>query len=193
MMERSRNDKSMTGDGPDAAVADKPLPAASRDWALFLDIDGTLLEIAATPEQVRVSARLREVLAELQLILGGALALVSGRSVAAVDRLFGVPNLAVAGLHGLEWRCGSGEIRRIAGLPPVEALRRPLAELAAEPTRYSPNVLLRPVLESAVLPTVGYVESVAAYIGVHRSQIRRWLKRGRIEEVITLARAVGID
>ncbi len=89
-----------------------PDPALS---ALFLDVDGTLLEFAETPMAVRVPVRLRELLCSLQAACGGALALVSGREIATIDRLFGLPELAVAGLHGLECRDGGGVQRRRAG------------------------------------------------------------------------------
>ncbi|TIT35429.1 MAG: trehalose-phosphatase, partial [Mesorhizobium sp.] len=57
-------------------------------WALFLDIDGTLLEHAAHPDAVSVSEELRLLLQTIERRLDGALAFITGRSVAAVDRLF---------------------------------------------------------------------------------------------------------
>src|SRR5260221_8893516 len=93
----------------------KPLagpPALGPDAALFLDVDGTLLPIAATPEAVAVPPSLRGLLDALRHRLGGALALVSGRTVADIDRLFHPLVLPAAGLHGLERRPGSGPVRR---------------------------------------------------------------------------------
>jgi len=87
------------------------LPDFAPDWALFLDVDGTLLDFAAHPQDVRVDADLRELLAALRELTGGALALVSGRSVADVDRLFAPLVLPAAGLHGIERRSATGEFR----------------------------------------------------------------------------------
>lgn len=95
-----------------------PDPAAS---ALFLDVDGTLLEFAEQPMAVVVPARLRALLADLQRACGGALALVSGREIDTIDRLFGLPELPAAGLHGLERRAGRGRIRRPPDAAPALA------------------------------------------------------------------------
>jgi trehalose 6-phosphate phosphatase len=84
-------------------------PAPSREWCLFLDIDGTLLELAETPTAVVVDRGLKDLLARLAQTLDGAVALVSGRSIDVVDRLFAPLRLPVAGLHGLERRTASGE------------------------------------------------------------------------------------
>jgi trehalose 6-phosphate phosphatase len=72
--------------------------------ALFLDVDGTLVEIEREPGAVHVPERLCRVLADLQGVGGGALALVSGRSLEQLDRLFSPLRLNAAGLHGLERR-----------------------------------------------------------------------------------------
>lgn len=73
-------------------------------YALFLDIDGTLLEHAAHPDAVSVSDGLRSLLAATDARLQGALAFITGRSIAAVDRLFAPLELPAAGLYGLEHR-----------------------------------------------------------------------------------------
>lgn len=72
--------------------------------ALFLDVDGTLLELAATPDAVMVPANLLAQLGAAHKRLAGALALVSGRQLADLDRLFAPLRLPTAGLHGLETR-----------------------------------------------------------------------------------------
>jgi trehalose 6-phosphate phosphatase len=95
------------------------LPEWRDDWALFLDVDGTLLEIAATPAAVRVPERTLNVLAVLQQRLDGAVALVSGRSIAELDRLFAPLKLAAAGVHGAERRDAAGHAH---GRDDVEAL-----------------------------------------------------------------------
>ncbi|TIN34803.1 MAG: trehalose-phosphatase, partial [Mesorhizobium sp.] len=84
--------------------ADLTPPLPEGRWALFLDIDGTLLEHAAHPDSVAVSAELRSLLQAVEHRLDGALAFITGRSIAAVDRLFDPVKLRIAGLYGLEHR-----------------------------------------------------------------------------------------
>jgi trehalose 6-phosphate phosphatase len=84
------------------------LPQWRDDWALFLDVDGTLLEIAAIPAAVRVPERAIGLLRSLHARLGGALALVSGRRIADLDALFAPLSLPVAGVHGAERRDAAG-------------------------------------------------------------------------------------
>jgi trehalose 6-phosphate synthase len=83
-------------------------PALDPAAALFIDIDGTLLEIAARPELVRVPPELPALLDRLAAPRGGALAVVSGRRLADVDRLLFPWRGAVAGVHGAECRRGDG-------------------------------------------------------------------------------------
>jgi trehalose 6-phosphate phosphatase len=83
-------------------------------WALFLDVDGTIVELAETPRDVRVPADLKELLSSLSLQLDGALALVSGRTVADLDALFAPFQFCVAGVHGCERRDASGHVTRPA-------------------------------------------------------------------------------
>lgn len=93
----------------------KNLPEPNAHWAVFLDVDGTLIEIADHPDHTSPSPRLPLILQRLAIALEGATALVSGRSIAAVDRLIGHTGLAVAGLHGLEMRAANGErLRTVA-------------------------------------------------------------------------------
>ena len=89
--------------------------------ALFLDVDGTLLELAATPQAVSVSDDLREGLRALSLASGGAVALVSGRAITDLDKLFAPLTLPSAGLHGFEHRSASGAYER-RPLPSATAL-----------------------------------------------------------------------
>lgn len=78
--------------------------------ALFLDVDGTLLEIAATPDRVRVPSSLRNTLQLTFARQRGACALLSGRSLEDLDRLFAPLVFPASGKHGLEVRLPSGEI-----------------------------------------------------------------------------------
>lgn len=100
---------------PARQVATRPRPPApADDWALFLDVDGCLLDLADQPDAVRVPPRLRTTLQALGDRLGGALALVSGRPLAGLDALFAPARFSGAGLHGLERRNGN------ASSPPPE-------------------------------------------------------------------------
>jgi trehalose 6-phosphate phosphatase len=83
-----------------------------NDLALFLDVDGTLLEIAATPDLVRVPASLRNTLQLTYEREQGAFALLSGRSLAELDRLFAPHRFPASGKHGLEVRLPSGNVVR---------------------------------------------------------------------------------
>jgi trehalose 6-phosphate phosphatase len=76
-------------------------------FAIFLDIDGTLLDIAATPHDVRVPPALRKTLATLQERTSGAIALVSGRSLSDIDLIFAPLKLSAVGGHGAEIRVGA--------------------------------------------------------------------------------------
>ncbi len=72
--------------------------------ALFLDVDGTLLEFAASPQAVVVPEGLVSCLARAELALGGALALVSGRTLSDLDRMFRPLRVRAGGVHGAEMR-----------------------------------------------------------------------------------------
>jgi trehalose 6-phosphate phosphatase len=88
---------------------------AQRPIALFADIDGTLLNLAPHPDAVVVDDDLRQLLDGLDTRLRGAFALVSGRTLADIDRLFAPRRFAAAGLHGLEWRLkGAGDATLLA-------------------------------------------------------------------------------
>lgn len=117
-------------------VADKALAGPpSVDWAedaLLLDIDGTLLDIADTPDEVTVPPRLREDLSRLKGNFAGALALVSGRSLKTIDKLFAPLKLAAAGCHGAEIR-PAAEAPEIARAAPIDrTLKQSLFALEAQ-------------------------------------------------------------
>jgi len=95
-----------------------PLPAPppfAPDWALFLDVDGTMLDFADAPDAVHVAPELLDALASLQRTLNGAVALVSGRTLQQLDTLFAPLQLPAAGLHGLQRRGAD------AAAPPADA------------------------------------------------------------------------
>jgi trehalose 6-phosphate phosphatase len=102
-----------------------PLLLASA--ALYLDFDGTLAAYASHPDGVTVDESLPRLLARLRVHLAGAVALVTGRSLAVLDSIVGLPDFAGAGLHGLEIRLPTGQVVLMgdpaAARPFVQALR----------------------------------------------------------------------
>jgi trehalose 6-phosphate phosphatase len=84
-------------------------PLLQHDAALFLDFDGTLADFAQHPDGVTIDEGLPALLAELRRRLDGAVALVTGRSLAGLDAIAGLPREAGAGLHGLELRFQTGQ------------------------------------------------------------------------------------
>ena len=112
---------------PDAAAL--PLPALERT-ALFFDVDGTLLDIRPEPRDVVSDADLRGLLQRLSASRHGALALVSGRSLADIDRIFSPLKLTAVGLHGAEIRDASGAERR-ADPRIMDHARKPLRDFVA--------------------------------------------------------------
>jgi trehalose 6-phosphate phosphatase len=118
--------------------------------ALFLDFDGTLVDIAPRPEAVRVDAALPGRLAAARDRLDGALAILSGRPIADIDRLLAPLRLTAAGVHGLEVRTDP------AG--PVAAAAGATTALAA----------VRAALAAAGLPGAGiHIEDKRVAIAVH--------------------------
>lgn len=85
-----------------------------RACAVFLDFDGTLVELAPRPDAVSLHPTLPGLLARLRGELDGALAIVSGRPVAEIDAQLQPLVLCAAGVHGVERRGADGYIRRIA-------------------------------------------------------------------------------
>lgn len=98
---------------PPPALPTPPVPDPAC-VALFLDVDGTLLEFAPHPDDVLVEPSLPLLLMSLRQRLGGALAPVSGRPLEQIDRLLGLPPGGAAGLHGAEWRGVDGVVARDA-------------------------------------------------------------------------------
>ena len=104
------------------------LSRPSRGFAYFLDIDGTLVEFVSDPARIKLDAAVPPLLATRAQTAGGAVALIPGRTLADVDRLFPGQHLAAAGLHGLERRSANGNIDRHAAHPhTLDAARRRLA------------------------------------------------------------------
>lgn len=102
------------------------------DIALLLDVDGTLIEIAATPQDVHVPPSLKHTLSRLRDRFGGALCLVSGRPIADLDQMFAPLRLPIVGGHGAEHRLTPhGDVLK-AQVPPLNPeLKRRLVAIAA--------------------------------------------------------------
>jgi trehalose 6-phosphate phosphatase len=121
-------------------------PAPRADRALFLDLDGTLLDIAPRPDAVVVPADLAKELAAASVALGGALAIVSGRMLSEVDALLAPLRLPGAGEHGAIIRLPDGSLDEIdAKVPAAWAVA--LAEIAAKHR----NVLVEKKTHSVVV------------------------------------------
>ena len=97
--------------------------------AILLDVDGTLIEIGPSPFEVKISDELRTSLQGLLELTEGALALVSGRPIADLDRLFTPLRLPAIGGHGAELRSRGAEVITSASTLPAD-LRRRLAQAA---------------------------------------------------------------
>ncbi len=124
------------------------LPATPDGWAFFLDVDGTLIDIAPTPEAVVIPPELPDMLTRLSARTEGALALVSGRPMESLDRFFAPARLPVAGIHGAEMRFPDGRVETSAGAE-LEAVLTRMRAFAAE----YPELLIE---EKSVSATIHY-------------------------------------
>lgn len=112
-----RNKRSLRTRWERGASSVSGIPALNcAEHACFLDVDGTLLDLADSPGGVRVDPPLIHLLEEFARATSGALALISGRPITDIDRLFAPLRLPAAGLHGLELRDASGRVRWIGPL-----------------------------------------------------------------------------
>lgn len=112
---------------------DQTPPHSTLDGAaLFLDFDGTLVELADAPDAISVSPDVVPLLARLSERLEGRLALVSGRSIADLERHLECAGLAMSGSHGLELRLRDGSHIPLAARHDLSGARERLERLAAE-------------------------------------------------------------
>lgn len=107
-----------------------PPPLDLQRHALFLDLDGTVLEIEQRPDLVRADEVLRGLLRELHVRLNGALAIISGRTIADVDRILGLATPCVSGIHGQEHRV-DGVLEPARTSPQLEAAAETIHKLNA--------------------------------------------------------------
>ncbi len=116
-------------------------PDLDRTNALFLDLDGTLLEIAPTPELVVVPPGLPDLLTNIHGQLGGAVAIVTGRPIGVIDRLLAPFHASAAGEHGVALRYQDGTVEEMPKGLAVPDTWRDALKAAAE--RW-PGVLVEP-------------------------------------------------
>ncbi|WP_436001529.1 trehalose-phosphatase [Rhizobium sp. LjRoot30] len=104
--------------------------ARPDQWALFLDIDGTLLDLALTPDEIVVPETLPDHLHQISDRMGGAMALVTGRALPYADALFRPHHFPLAGLHGAEMRAADGRMIFATPTPEFEAVKAALVREA---------------------------------------------------------------
>jgi trehalose 6-phosphate phosphatase len=114
----------------DMELAENALVPDLHKCAILLDIDGTILDLAPSPQQVWVPTGLRQTLARLDALTGGALALVSGRSLHDIDLIFSPLELAAIGGHGAEMRTTPNGEPKMRAKPLDPAVKRRLAAIA---------------------------------------------------------------
>jgi trehalose 6-phosphate phosphatase len=130
--------------------------ALADELALFLDVDGTLIDLAARPNDVIVPAGLAATLAGAERKLAGALALVSGRAINDLDRLFRPLRLRASGVHGAEMRFDPNEppILTPAATELPQSLRTMLAgAVAAFPGAFVENKRFSLVVHYRLAPS----------------------------------------
>jgi trehalose 6-phosphate phosphatase len=127
----------MTAEDPQPLAELDPPRLAPERTAFFLDFDGTLADFNEDPSAVFLPERERRSLGQLAEATGGAVAIISGRAIADIDRMLAPLKVPVAGVHGLERRNASGKT--------VHA-DVPEAPLAAARTRLQPFARLHPGL-----------------------------------------------
>lgn len=102
--------------------------------ALLLDLDGTLVDIASTPDAVRTPPGLVDDLTRVRRRLGGALAVVSGRPISVIDDLLRPFRAVAAGIHGAEIRAAeNGPVKRLHVARPSDEVHRRLSALGRLP------------------------------------------------------------
>ena len=114
-----------------ASNASSVLPLITRQSALFLDFDGTLVDIASQPDLVVMPDGLQDLLAKLSRELGGALAIVSGRGLHDLDHYLTPLRLPAAAEHGAVQRNTEGQVTHVA-VPHLQDIQRVALALASE-------------------------------------------------------------
>jgi trehalose 6-phosphate phosphatase len=167
-------------------------PPAHPDWAYFLDVDGTLLDIAETPGAVRIDAPLLDLIARLHRASNGAVALVSGRALSDLEHRLGMLRLPMAGQHGLERRDAAGRLWMHA--PPPEA-KAAIKKAIAPLVERHPGLLVE---DKGLTLALHYRRAPALAAYVHRLMARLVAGAGGALEVqkgkrVVEVKPAGID
>jgi trehalose 6-phosphate phosphatase len=178
---------------PESVTSCRPgFPTPSPRWALFLDFDGTLVDIAPRPQDVVVPPALHDTLLALFGAFGGAVALVSGRPVADLDRLLAPLRMPAAGQHGLEWRTMPEGVLRHGGGDPalLDDLRARFAAIA----RAHPAIIIEDKTWSLSVHYRTAPEAEAAIVAVATDHLppgdHLHMMRGKM---VVEVKPVGID
>jgi trehalose 6-phosphate phosphatase len=170
------------------------LLANADDWALFIDIDGTLLDMAPTPDAVRVPRGLVETLTQLSATFNGAVALITGRRVTDADRFFAPLKLAISGVHGTEARGACGDTVMLARPVPID-----LTNAVCDVARALPGIMVEDKGAGLAVHYRNAPEARASLELQLRQVIMQWdgfaLRRGRkVLDVVpkTHSKATGL-
>jgi len=151
----------------------------SAEWALFIDIDGTLLDMASTPDAAVVPPGLVQTLTRLAKMFNGAVALITGRRVSGADRFFAPLELVTSGVHGTEARTVSGGDTAMLAAPVPSGLVQAVNDVA----RISPGILVEEKGAGVAVHYRNAPESRSAIEAELRRIARRWenfaLRSGR--------------
>lgn len=175
---------------PGPVTAPAP-PDLSRN-ALFLDLDGTLLDIQERPHAVRASEELRDLLWRVTKAASGALAIITGRTIAdATSILHGSPYF-IAGVHGFEMQRGASIVRDAADLSRLDSARIDVRDLLQ---RHAIPALVEDKQASLALHYRHAPESADAVKRVARGIASQWglrvLEGKMVVELIASARTKG--
>ena len=169
-----------------------PLGPDSK-WAVFIDLDGTLLDLCAKPERVVATHDIIRLLSALQLTFNGAVAVLSGRPIRDIDRILFPLQLPCAGLHGAERRSSDGKLWRLAiDETIVSKVRSAVARMGCHP-----GVELEDKQTGFALharPTLGWYEEMEASVAAIARQshgVFRLLRGRNVIELVPRAANTG--
>ena len=148
-----------------------PPPLLDNACALFLDVDGTLIDFAEDPLKVQLVPQVREAIGMLSDRLGGAVALVSGRPLTQLDALFAPLRLPAAGLHGHELRSDLAARAAMPSASDTTDWLHGLHERAEHMARHHPGVRVEGKGVSMALHWRGAPEAAESVIAFAREQI----------------------
>ena len=169
-----------------------PLGPDSK-WAVFIDLDGTLLDLCARPERVVATHDIIRLLPALQRTFDGAVAILSGRPIRDIDRILFPLQLPCAGLHGAERRSSEGRLWRLTIDDTIVAQTRSAvvglgdrAGVELEDKRSGFALHAR--------PTLGWYEDMEASVAAiadHSHGVFRLLRGRNVIELIPRAASTG--